>query len=74
MDLDRYLLDPDLLYDIEKMHQPRKMTRSGKIYVESFRTTSAASVGESNEADIGRGSMQNLPLPVPYVQGRRGLS
>lgn len=117
LELDRYLLAPDLLYDMAKMRQRRLVTRRSKLLLHTFADDESdmkdthdvegcdASAGgnavfgerteEQNEEeeedrtrkgggkaptlkcageykDLGRGSMHSVPLPAPYVRGRRG--
>ncbi|KEG08900.1 hypothetical protein DQ04_06221020 [Trypanosoma grayi] len=111
LELDRYLLAPDLLYDIAKMRQRRLVTRQSKLLLHTFTdddnddndiegreadwsekeeadaTNGAQETGAMNEEkkkrrkglrcagdykELGRGSMHSIPLPTPYVQGRRG--
>ncbi|KAH9597927.1 hypothetical protein LSM04_006945 [Trypanosoma melophagium] len=108
LELDRYLLAPDLLYDIARMRQRRLVTKSSKLLLETFadddgkkeeaeregeeqlmesvensqkkkkakknkkKRKTLRRVGECKE--MGRGSMHSIPLAVPYVQGRRGIS
>lgn len=75
LDLDRFLLDPDLLFDMKKRRQRRRLTLKERINVESFREREdAAAVEEQGEIGLlGRGSAQNLGIPAPYVQGRKGF-
>jgi hypothetical protein len=75
LDLDRFLLDPDLLYDMKKRRQRRRLTLRESIDIPSFRDNvdqpTVMDQGDTNL--IGRGSPQNLDIPVPYVRGRRGF-
>lgn len=75
LDLDRFLLDPDLLYDMKKRRQRRRLTVRDSIDVPSFRNdVTKPTVGEQGDLNtIGRGNHQNLDIPMPYVQGRRGF-
>ncbi|CCW64235.1 unnamed protein product [Phytomonas sp. EM1] len=112
LELDRYLMAPDILLDITKAHQRRRLTRNEKVLLDSFlddnddenntEEINEDRVGRSDGADEvnaighkkqkvqnshkgsiarkkrtvreltqpGRGSMQNMPIPKPYVQGR----
>lgn len=77
LELDRYLLDPDLLYDIDKRRQRRRVTSRETIRLPTFRTQeeaiTVADHDEDSAMEIGRGSVQNARVPVPYVRGRRGF-
>lgn len=74
MEVDRYLLDPDVLYDMKKMRQNRLLTSSQKINVPSFLVNDESDTVKSQDLlELGKGSMQNLPIAVPYVRGRRGF-
>nr|CCC91524.1 conserved hypothetical protein [Trypanosoma congolense IL3000] len=100
MELDRYLLAPDLLYDMAKMRQWRLVTRKSKLLLHTFgddegvadhgksgvsgeMDTSGIKQGSSkanqkrlrcagDHKELGRGSVHSIPLPLPYVRGRRG--
>lgn len=110
LELDRYLFSPDLLYDIQRLHQRRFITQREAVLLDSFtdgKEDESMGQGESEGEDadndgaapsrsegrrgikkkklkkgvrwrlaaaqkhLGRGSMQNMPIPKPYVQGRR---
>lgn len=116
LELDRYLFSPDLLYDIQRLHQRRLVTRNEAVLLDSFvdgeEDGNDGTASDENEVDggdietggdglnpsrrrkkrkgnggkklkkkkkvlageqshLGRGSMQNMPIPKPYVQGRR---
>lgn len=127
MELDRYLLAPDVLLDIAKMNQRRLVTRNEKVVLDAFRdgpedaeaymeeekddeqrardgdggeevgavdgnedarptpTTRRKNKAKSGKGEsklprsrragkqrrLGRGSSLNMPIPKPYVLGRR---
>jgi hypothetical protein len=75
LELDRFLLDPDLLYDMKKRRQGRRLTLKEKIRVDTFRESDEdETVGSQGDlSSLGRGSSQNLDIPLPYVQGRKGF-
>ncbi|CCW67909.1 unnamed protein product [Phytomonas sp. Hart1] len=110
LELDRYLMAPDLLLDITKSYQLRRLTKNEKVFLDSFLDDDEDNIDglntdhveDDDEADkmgtilhkkqktqksrkghithkkrtvrelndLGRGSMQNIPIPKPYVQGR----
>lgn len=75
LDLDRFLLDPDLLYDMKKRRQRRRLTLRESIDLKSFRDKDDQEL-VTDQGDInlmGRGNAQNLDIPIPYVRGRRGF-
>lgn len=105
LELDRYLMAPDLMLDIAKIHQQRYVTRGGKVVLDAFIDGEEDRMGAEDEEDesegggrkggvrrrrarrgddgetvdrrvvaqksLGRGSMHNMPIPKPYVEGRR---
>lgn len=106
LELDRYLFAPDLLYDIERLHQRRLLTRNESVLLSSFTDGAEDEIEDSEKATsdddtrdilpenvvkqkkrgkskknrrwkagdqpyLGRGSMQNMRIPKPYVEGRK---
>jgi hypothetical protein len=66
IDLDQYLMSPDVLYDAAKLHQRKFLTRSEQIEVDAFLDDSSKSrAAYRNEGS--RGSQTNMPLPKHYV-------
>lgn len=89
LELDRYLFAPDLLYDLQRLHQRRRLTSNEEVLLLSFMAADEEAFsqrfGKTAQKSgkrklrrrvkdlagvLGRGSMQNTPIPKPYVQGR----
>ena len=68
LDLDQYLMSPDVLYDAAKLHQRKLLTKSEPIEVDSFLDEQPRSREACDNERSGRGSSTNVLLPSPYVK------
>jgi hypothetical protein len=66
IDIDQYLLSPDLLFETAKLDQRKYLSRSERIEVDAFLSDGSKS-RETFRNDVGRGSQLNVPLAQQYL-------
>jgi len=72
LDLDRYLMSPDVVLDAAKLRQRRYLTRGQKIDLVAFRDTPEAGPFVAENAESGTGSSQNTSMRSPYPSKSHG--